>query len=300
MSTTYFDEAYLKLEDELEVIARNENDPLKKMDLSLNVIRNALKTLKEYILTHPFEDKKEEIHFFKKIKPKFYCLMIFEMKVYQIITNVPRSSEEQVRNYYLEELKYIRRALNQNQFQYQYYRLGADELDTLYFVRNITSDSALVPEIPDIDPSFSTSCDYLFSKFMAYEMIELQLEAVLNQPNEAQKNIFIRPGRKLKPLKWTGDPINIVELGYGIWVSDQINHGNAELADIMYWLGASLNIDLTRYTRRFEEVKNRKIISKTRFIDMMSDAIHRHIEKSHAIKPTTLRKAKRNLSQSED
>jgi len=290
----------VKLEDELEQVVHDQKEPLKKMNLSLSVIRKALDKLKSYVVEHPFKDKKEEIHFFKKIKPRFYCLLIFELKVYHIVTGIPCGSEEQVKNYYLEELKYVRRALHQNQFQYQYYRLNADELDSLYFIRNSDTQSTLIPEVPETDPSFSTSCDYLFSKFMAYEMLQAQLENALNKTNETEKSVFIRPGRKFKPLSWTGDPINVVELGYGIWVSDQLNNGDAELSDIMYWLGASLNIDISRYTRRFEEIKNRKIISKTRFVDMMRDAINRHMDKSNVFKPATIRKAKRKPFNSTD
>ena len=298
MSNNYYDELYFKLEDELEQIANDEKDLLKKLTASLLIIRRTLDELKAHVSLHSFKEKKEEIYFFKKIKPRFFSLLIFELELYQIINNHPTGSKEQLKAYYLEELKYIERFFLQNQFQYQYFRLNATELDNLYFIRGTEKQSVLIPEAPELDPEFSTSCDYLFSKFKALEMLRDHLLNELDNINKADNNTFIRPGRKYKPLSWTGDIINAVELGYGLWVSDQLNGGNAELTDIMHWLSTSLNVDLTRYTRLFVEIKDRKLISKTRFIDLMRDAINRHMDEGNAVKPVSLRKARRKSTPS--
>jgi len=267
MSNNFYDELYLKLEDELEQIASDEKEPIKKLTNSLTVIKNALKELKSHVLEHPFEDQKDEIHFFKKIKPRFYCHLILEIDLFGLISNRPPGSKEQLTAYYLEELKYTNRFFGQNQFQYQYYKLDASELDHLYFLRKAETQSVLVPEVPEIDPGFSTSCDYLFSKFKAYEMLREHLLFELDQLNNTNDKSFIRPGRKYNQLNWTGDVINVVELGYGLWVS--------------------------RYTRLFTEIKSRKLISKTRFIDLMHDAVGRYMDEGNALKPAVPRRAKR-------
>lgn len=298
MSNNYYDELYFKLEDELEQVANDEKEPLKKLTASLLIIRRTLDELKAHVSQNPFKEKKDEIYFFKKIKPQFFSLLIFELELYQVINNHPAGSKEQLTAYYLEELKYIERFFLQNQFQYQYFRLNATELDHLYFIRGTEKQSVLIPELPELDPEFSTSCDYLFSKFKALEMLRDHLLNELDNINKADNNTFIRPGRKYKPLSWTGDIINVVELGYGLWVSDQLNGGNAELTDIMHWLSTSLNVDLTRYTRLFVEIKDRKLISKTRFIDLMRDAINRHMDEGNGMKLVSLRKAKRKSTPS--
>lgn len=299
MSNNFYDELYFKLEDELEQIASDEKEPLKKLTASLKIIRRTLNELKENISLNPFKEKQEEIYFFKKVKPRFYCLLIFELELYQIVNNHPAGSKEQLTGYYLEELKYIDRFFLQNQFQYQYFRFDANELDTLYFIRGTDRQSVLMPEVPELDTEFSTSCDYLFSKFKAYELLRTYILNELDFTNKADRNTFIRPGRKYNPLTWTGDLINAVELAYGLWVSDQLNGGSAELTDIIHWLSTSLNVDLSRYTRLFVEIKDRKLISKTRFIDLMHDAINRHMDNSNALKPVNLRRAKRKPSQSD-
>jgi len=298
MSNNFYDELYLKLEDDLEQIVQNDKEPIKKLTNSLRVVKQALKELKSHVLEHLFQDQKEEIHFFKKIKPRFYCHLILEIDLFRVISNRPPGSKEQLTAYYLEELKYTNRFFGQNQFQYQYYKLDAAELDHLYFLRKAEIQSVLVPEVPEIDPEFSTGCDYLFSKFKAYEMLREHLLFELDQLNNTNDNSFIRPGRKYNQLKWTGDVINVVELGYGLWVSDHLNAGEAELRDIIHWLSSSLNVDLSRYTRLFVEIKSRKLISKTRFIDLMHDAINRYMDDGNALKPTVPRRAKRIGSKS--
>lgn len=274
MSSNYYDELYFKTEDGLRQIASGEKEPLKKLTASLLIIRKTLDELKKHVLSNPFKEKKEEIYFFKKIKPGFYSLLIFEIEHYRLVNYLPSGSKEQLTVYYLEELKYIDRFFLQNQFQYEYFRLDATELDHLYFLRGAEKQSVLVPEIPETDPEFSTSCAYLFSKFKAYEMLRHHLLNELDNINKADKNTFIRSGRKYKPPSWTGDIINATDLGDSLWVSNQLNSRNAELTDIMHWLSTSSNVDLTRYMRLFLEIRDRKLISKTRFIDLMRDAIN--------------------------
>jgi hypothetical protein len=79
-------------------------------------------------------------------------------------------------------------------------------------------------------------------------------------------------------LTWTGDAINIVELAYGIWLTGQLNNGNASLNQIVKWLESSLHINIGVIQRRFIEIERRKRISVTKFIEQMKEAIIKKIE----------------------
>lgn len=297
MLQVYAKQEYLRMEDGLEQIAKEHTDPLKRMTAALRLIREVLTLLYRFVSDHPFKDKTEEAHFFKVTKPQFYCHYIFEVALYNLQSGAPCGDHEQLRAYYLDELRFIQRDIRQHAFLYQYFRLGADELDSLYFVRDIEVQSTLIPEVPELDKAFSTSGDYLFSKFKAYEMLQEHIAHTLADIGKPERSVYIRPGSKREPLKWTGEQINAIELGYGIWFSDQLNAGDASLADIMYWLSESLDIDLSKHTSRFEEIKERKIISPTRFIDQMREAFRQHLDNLNGLQPLK-RRAKRTVKKS--
>lgn len=275
----------MQLENELELVASQAGSPLERMTGSLQLIRAALGDLRAEVRRAGFKDRVAEIVFFKEVKPAFYALQVLELELFNLVSGKPAGGQEVLRSYYLSELLYVERFFKQQAFQYQYYRLGASELDGLYFVRGAELQSVLVPQVPEVDPVFSTPGDYLFSRFMALEMLRDHILSELEVLDGRAGLSFTRPGRRHAPLRWTGDTINAVELAYGIWLSDQLNGGESELADIIYWLSSSLDIDLSRYTRLFVKIKERKIISKTRFIDLMRDAVNRHAEKGIALKP---------------
>ena len=296
MLKVYAKQQYVLMEDELEQIALNNLEPLNRMTSALRVIRKFLENLFGYITKNPFKDKSEEVYFFKSIKPRFYAHYIFEVALYNLATGKPRVDEEQLRAYYMDELRFIQRTFRQHAFLYQYYRLGATELDELYFVRGEEIQSVLIPEVPKLDNSFATSGDYLFSKFKAYEMLQEHIAHELANIGKPERSPFVRPGKNSEPLKWTGEQVNAIEVGYGLWLCGQLNDGNASLADIMYWLSQSLDIDLSRHTRRFDEIKGRKLVSQTRFTDQMRDAIRTHIDDANALQPNGFRRAKRTNS----
>jgi hypothetical protein len=296
MKDSYVEKAFNVLESELQVIISKELEPMRRMNQAVNLIRKSLQELKEYINANSFGGARDEVHFFKEVKPRFYSLYLYEVALYNVAAGKPCGDTEQVRNYYLEELRFVQRTFRDHSFLYQYYRLSATELDELYFVRNVEIQSVLIPEVPELSRSFSTIGDYLFSKFRAFEKLQAYILNEITNIGKPAKSSFIRPGKNGEAIKWTGEQVNLIELGYGLWLSGQINGGEASLADIMYWLGQSLDIDLTRHTRRFDEIKARKLVSQTRFTDQIRDCIRAHIDNSFAFQPNGLRRANRTGS----
>ena len=74
-------------------------------------------------------------------------------------------------NFYRDQLEYYALFFQLNRFHYGYYMLGVTELDHIYFTR----DDVVVPQsvdMPELDLAMATPMDYLFSEFIAYEMIQ--------------------------------------------------------------------------------------------------------------------------------
>ncbi len=280
------DNLYMQLEEQIKKITEKETEPFAILSAILKCIRDAVEDLRDYIIKNPFVDDEQQIWFFKHIKPRFCCLRIFYLECYGIETSVPVGDSETIKNFYQDELKTVQHFFKRVSFHYQYYRLGAIELDRLYFMRGTEVQSVLIPEGNEYDPIFSTRQDYLFSKIKAYEMLK---DYLLKKIYEIDSPAYPK-GKSIKPaekgvLTWTGDKTNLVEVIYGLFYTGQLNNGNATVADIIKWMEANMRIDLSRSYRNFIDIRNRKRDSPTRFLDRMRDCINQRIDEDNAYKP---------------
>lgn len=277
---------YQKLEDEIKLINENETEPFKILSEILKGVRTALKDLRDYVLKNPFVDEAQQIRFFKHIKPKFYSLRIYYLECYGIQTSVPVGDLETVKCFYQDELKTIQHFFQRISFHYQYYRLGATELDNLYFVLGKEVQSVLIPEIPEPDAEFSTSQDYLFSKIRAYELLKDYILEKLGQidPKSIPVELYPKPN-ETSILTWTGDKTNLVEVIYGLFYTGQLNNENASVADIIKWMEQHLHIDLHRAYRNFLDIRTRKRDSHTRYLDSMRASIQQRVDEDNEYKP---------------
>ena len=273
----------VQLRAELKNVEQLASVPMEKLTGSVAAIRDTLGRMREEIIENPFEDQAEEILFFKDCKPRCYALMILEFEAFNLEQNKPVGTDDLLRQYYLEELELIRRFFAHNAFWYGYYRNGMTELDTVYFIRGQDLKNVLFPGAPEQDPVFSTGADYLFSKFIAFEQMQEKLLGAIRALEPAQPGAG--ESRKSRVLRWTGESINLVELGYGLFDTGQFNNGQAGIGEIFSWLEENLQISIGIPARRFVEISRRKRLSRTKFLDQLRDAVNRKVDEGDAFVP---------------
>lgn len=257
--------------EEVNLYAEMGTIPVKRYSGKLAVINKALAALKRYVTDYPFEDRQEEINFFKYEKPAFVCELLCAQQMFTIETQRRQFNEEiLIRNYYEQELKLIKHYFVKHQFLYQYYLLEAYELDNILFVRGAAASAVLLPETPDLDPDYSTKGDYLFAQFLAYEKVQ---DYLINElyPSPEQRSYG-------KILRWTGETVNLVELAYGLQLTGQLNDGKATIAEIIEWLELQLHTNVGNAYRRWHAISNRKRVTSTKFIDQMREAIVKKLD----------------------
>jgi hypothetical protein len=283
MINDYAKNSFARLEEELALFSEMGILPIKRLAGSLRCVKDALIKLNDYVQENSFEDRQEEINFFKYYKPQFVAERLYAIEIFTIEAGKPLGDNGAIKSYYEEELKYIKRFFIKYQFLYQYYQLDAADLDNLFFVRGAAPSDILLPENPEVNSQFSTPCDYIFARFMAYEKVQ---EYLMNRIYRSVENDVFSENSKIgKALKWTGDKINLVELAYGIYNTSQINNGNVAIWEIIDWMEQTLQVNLKRYYQIFSEIKIRKSISKTRYLDHMQEVLTRHIEEGDAFQP---------------
>ena len=232
------------------------------IETTLSMVRrlqSVLNDLREKIQTYVFPSKEDEILFFKTQKPEILARLLFFYKIYRIEAQCPNGSDEVVRNYINRELDNLTYFFNRNLDFYQYYRSGSTVYDEYYFVRGkadlrLCTDSAQF----DKDPNFSTGYDYKVAKIIANEMLRIYLNKRLQKlanDNQIEDNLQ----RCLKyPLRFTGKKVSLIELGYSLVSSGDINNGNVEIKEMMNFLSTIFNIDLGDYYASYIAMKERK------------------------------------------
>ena len=232
------------------------------IETSLSMVRrlqSVLNDLREKIQTYVFPSKEDEILFFKTQKLEILARLLFFYKIYRIEAQCPNGSDEVVRNYINRELDNLTYFFNRNLDFYQYYRSGSTVYDEYYFVRGkadlrLCTDSAQF----DKDPNFSTGYDYKVAKIIANEMLRIYLNKRLQKlanDNQIEDNLQ----RCLKyPLRFTGKKVSLIELGYSLVSSGDINNGNVEIKEMMNFFSTIFNIDLGDYYASYIAMKERK------------------------------------------
>ena len=216
-----------------------------------------------------FKDKFEEIYYRKFEWPEYGALKAFHILLYTLLKERPKGPAEALRAYFLDELAAIGRFFKQHSFLYHYFGSGFTDLDEILFIQGAAVAPALLPE--------GQSGGELFAQFLAYEQLQDYVLAELkklDQQNPAGAPVI---GGK-KWFDWTGEVINLVELGYGIYLSRQVKAGLQEIFD---WLEESFGVEIGIPANYFRDIKRRKRLSRTKYTELMQSALIEYMEQDN-------------------
>jgi len=148
---------------------------------------------------------------------------------------------------------------------YTYYRKGSCLNDEHYFLRKETAPGLITPiSISDMDPRFSTVYSFQFAKMQAYEHFSNYLQQCiyrLEHPGMEQKE----EGKKSRNM-WTDSKAALIELAYGIYARGSVNHGKADIKEIITALEVIFNVNLGNFYRTFQNLRIRKK-NRTPYLD---------------------------------
>ncbi len=284
MKSLHLESLYEEMLKELRLV----NDPLisKIIDFStsLNITLKTLTELQNRVISNPFVDDKAEVYFFKYVKPRFQSWHFYIIELHHVIEMTPISTDQMIKKYYVNEMKVINRFFKRYALYYQYYLADDNSRDTNFFLSRNLKD--LPPELKlttKVD-SFTSSLDFLFAKFKAYEMLRDCLVRKVKDLEKKKDLDFLEKELSKHRRCWSGNKIELVELAYALYHSKRINGGNAELGEIISWLESSLNIDLGQSYRMFIDISRRKIVSHTKFLEEMQLTLVGYIQGSFGSK----------------
>ena len=241
-------------------------------------LQAVLNDLKTKLQTYSFPAKEDEITFFKTQKPEILGRLLFFYKIYRIETQCPNGSDDVIRSYINRELDNLTYFFNRNLDFYQYYRSHSTLYDEYYFVRGksdlrLCTDSAQF----DKDPNFSTGHDYKVAKIIANEMLRIYLNKRLVKL-ETNTQVEDNLQKCLKyPFRFTGKKVFLIELGYSLVSSGDINNGNVEIKEMMNFLGTVFQVELGDYYAAYIAMKERKK-DRTAYLSRLQDSLVKRMD----------------------
>lgn len=270
------DEILERIEVEISKIDLYDYDIIEASLSMVLHLQGVLTDLRNKLQTYVFPTKEDEILFFKTQKPELLGRLLFFYKIYRIETQCPTGSNEIIRLYLNNELDSLTYFFNRNLDFYQYYRSHSTVHDELYFLRGnvdfrLCTDSAQF----DKDPNFSTGYDYKVAKILANEMLRIYLNKKL-QKLECDSYIEEKQTVTTKiPIRFTGKKNALIELGYALVSSGDINHGNIEIKEFMKYLSSIFNIDLGGYYDAYIAMKERK--DQTAYLKLLAEKLSKRM-----------------------
>ena len=273
----YSREVLYELEEQLQIISFDYDNPFTMCDKSLETIVVHLQQLKTYVLNNQFENQEEEIYFFKIIKPKFTSKLLYFDKIRKLESRKPIGSKKSQIEYFNSELNKLNVFFNENLEFYNYYRLGSIFLDDKIFIRNnVVIDYNLETFYYEKDPRFSTSHDFKIATILANEIFQKFIENKITVLT-TRIPVKIKPQIVLPTLKWTESKSALIELIYALQSTKAFNNGNADIVEIAKCFAIVFDINLDDVYQVSNEIKNRKI-NITKFLDLLKENLRKKFE----------------------
>lgn len=260
---TFSDELHSDMQSQLNQVAHDHEDVIDRANESLLIIRSVINRLRDFIYDYQFFDTREEISFFKTVKPSFVSQYYYYDKVFLLKANEPYGSQESLKAYYYKQLEVLYEFVKDNIEFHSYCLSKATNYDDKYFRRDENGLRSL-----EYDAKFSTGYDLILGKIMANQRIKDHLlDRIKKSDSEVLSN----------GLTWTGTKASLIELIYALHSVDSIDNGNADIKQIATSFEQLFDIKLGNWYRHFQEIRLRKN-RRTNFIDQMQKKLEERLD----------------------
>ncbi len=249
---------------------------LSKVEKSIKIARDCLFQLRLEMRNMDSISPRDEIHFFKKQKPKIHGRLFFYLELNNFLINFPESgiSEQQI---YIKEHIAILKVKKADVFEFaKYCRLNATKYDHIYFLREDPQlDLFMIRNLED--PEFSTSHDELASKIVTFNLLMKFYTSELELLNSKKEDVVkeVRPAI-LQKLRWTASKTALAELVISLHLSKAISDGEIELNKFVAAVELIFDINLGNIHKIFDQIRDREK-DPTKFLDSLKNALIKKI-----------------------
>jgi hypothetical protein len=248
----------------IQQIAETETDPVLSAERCVEACRQAIQQLKGLVAENPFASEREEIFFFKYVKPKFNCRLLFYQYLYRFESRKPAAAGGLTVEYVKKKLAFLGSFFEEYADWYEYLRQRKTYLDEAAFRRA----SGPAPE------GLSTAYDELVSQLMANELLSGYLETYLAEAEgKASSNI---PEAGPGDLVWTGKLRFMNQLIRALVKAKVLNNGNIPMSKVIAKFEPFFHVDLRNFYRASQE--NRITEDPQDFLKMLVEVHQKEVD----------------------
>ncbi len=241
----FAEELKARMSAQMESISMDEPDALSRTSKLIACIEASVHELKQFVIKYKFGSGREEIEFFKVIKPGFVSQLLYHQILFRIQLFESFNGKESTAEFYEKMLTKLQGFLNKHRQFYQYILSNQGHLDEGYFLRVKGGNGA-----SEFDERFSTPFEIKLSRILCKQLIqEYLLKSVQKLQRQESPN---------STLSWTGSKTDLVELVYALHVSGVFNKSSADVKQIATHFENVFNVTLGNYYRTFQEIRIRK------------------------------------------
>lgn len=266
-----------EMDRNIRTIESEEGDVLRRVYIIARMLEGLIGQLKTFIVKYTFKNDQEEILFFKEIKPRFFCSLLYYLKVYYIEVNKPMGSLELQSSYLSKELDNISEYLHKRLDFYRYYRSGSTHRDAVYFKRGVIDwDEQYIDGFYfERDPLFSSGCDFTVAKIHSYDMLQVYLREELDRITENKLQLTSSPSRQPEIIRWTDKKVRLIAILYALDTLGSFENGNLSLRKLQEFIEIHFDIKLGNIARAFNDIRLSQ--NSVASIEQMSEAILQRI-----------------------
>ncbi|WPU98409.1 RteC domain-containing protein [Mucilaginibacter sp. cycad4] len=274
MILKFSERLYADLNKDLNTLLLEEDHLVRRLEQSVHLCLKSLRKLKDFCKAHEPGSAGDEIRFFKQIKPKFKCQLIFHQSLLNIELRKPIGDSKVISDYYGQEINILNHFFESNRSFFQYVRTQATYLDQHYFMRG-QYDVQLDPDlcIIDFDPAFSTSHDNKLAQVLASALLQEHLEQAI--ACLSRKETIAGADLELRDFDWKQTKVALIELIYSWHATEAF--GKKNLKSIVKFIERAFNISLGNFYDTYDWLCGRP--SPTLYIDEMKEAFMTRLQK---------------------
>lgn len=276
-------EIYTKLIAELEQNIKTLN--LENIDIyfiseqGVKFCNKTLDQFRELVVNGAFNSHKDEINFYKNIKPQVLSKLIYFVENFNIESKRPKTGIKAQTKYLNNYIKTLQKYFNNHQEFYHYFKRGATNLDEQYFLsKNATIRLNKEDYQFFTDSQFSTSHDITVATFIAYEKLIVKLKLEITKLKTGINMSGIEKAfQKEYDLNWTGSKTDLIELIYALQSSGAINNGKTDIKQLAQVCEQLFDIDLGDYYRSYLSIRIRKT-GRTKFLSFLREKLLKRMD----------------------
>lgn len=246
-----------KMQSEIDAILEGDasGSVLAKYKACVNLVLEVIKDLKVHVAMVGFEDKAEEIWFYKEEAPKVWGLYIYFSRLVEIEVWRKTRSGEKFREILSAELRGAE-LFGEKHSICEYYYQGRVDRDEQFFVRQVDS--------PDGEMGVFLGGDFTIGAYWLAQMRANEaLRGWLTKQLEDEQ-IDAGETRKVKKLVCYAKPVEIIEVLKAFHLKNWF--GKATFKDVMNWAREALDVNTTNYNITLQEIQRRKM-GQTKCLD---------------------------------